>query len=136
MAKGVIGGGPSIRSEENAVTICARIASGESLRSIGRDPTMPSVDAIKVWLRDDLGFQAQYAKARADQAEHYAQEIIEIADDLSDDPASRRIRIDARKWVACKLLPRKYGDRLQLAGDADAPLQVRVLFITPEEAKL
>lgn len=132
VAKGVNGGGPSIRSEANALLICERIASGESLRSICLDPSMPSPDAVRVWLGDDLAFQAQYAKARADQAEHYAQEIVEIADDLSDDPASRRVRIDARKWVACKLLPRKYGDKVQLDAQGGGVL----VMLSPTEALL
>ena len=32
-------------------------------------------------------------------------------------------RIDARKWTAMKLKPKKYGDKLALAGDADNPLK-------------
>jgi len=33
----------------------------------------------------------------------------------------QRQRIDARKWTAMKLKPKKYGDKLALGGDADAP---------------
>ena len=35
-----------------------------------------------------------------------------------------RLRVDARKWVAAKLKPRKYGDRVELAGDKDSPLKM------------
>ena len=53
----------------------------------------------------------QYARARELQAQHYANEIVEIAD--TDTDANRaRVRIDARKWVACKLLPKKYGEKI------------------------
>lgn len=120
-----------IRTEANAALICERIASGESLRSICRDPAMPSPDAVRVWLGDDPAFQAQYAMARSAQAEHYVQEIIEIADDRTDDPASRRVRIDARKWIACKLLPKAYGERVQIEGQS-----VALVMLSPVEALL
>jgi hypothetical protein len=35
-------------------------------------------------------------------------------------------RIDSRKWCASKLKPKKYGDRVSLAGDAENPLQTSV----------
>jgi hypothetical protein len=40
--------------------------------------------------------------------------------------AYQKQRIEARKWTAMKLKPRKYGDRLALGGDADNPLKVEV----------
>jgi hypothetical protein len=36
-----------------------------------------------------------------------------------------RLRVDARKWIAAKLKPRKYGDRQILAGDPDNPLEIK-----------
>jgi hypothetical protein len=51
-------------------------------------------------------------RARAVQADHYADEIIEIVD-TEKDPARARVRTDARKWVTSKLAPRKYGDKLE-----------------------
>ncbi|MRT15310.1 hypothetical protein GJV07_24135 [Enterobacteriaceae bacterium RIT711] len=70
----------------------------------------------------------QYARAREVQAEILAEEIIEIADDSSGDVfvdddgreqtnhervARSRLRVDARKWYASKLAPKRYGDRIQ-----------------------
>jgi hypothetical protein len=51
-------------------------------------------------------------RAREAQAEHYADEIIEIVD-TDPDPVRARIRMDARKWVSSKLAPRKYGDKIE-----------------------
>jgi hypothetical protein len=45
-----------------------------------------------------------------------------IADDETLDPNSRRIRVDTRKWIASKLKPKKYGDKIELGGDTNAPL--------------
>ena len=70
------------------------------------------------WLEAKPEFRDQYARARERQAHHYAAEIVEIAD-TEEDPAKARVRIDARKWVASKLLPKAYGERVEqhLTGD-------------------
>jgi len=85
-------------------------------------------------------FSDKYARARDEQAETLADEIIAIADEppaeVTDDKGVSRTdsgwvtwqknRMDARKWVAAKLKPKKYGDRQVLAGDAENPLEVKV----------
>jgi hypothetical protein len=108
-----------------ANTICRRIAEGESLRAIFRDPEIPSEGAIRGWAREDRdGFGSRYRLARELQLDHWADVIIDIADDGDRDPRDRQIRIEARKWIMSKLAPRKYGDRLLVAGDAENPLRV------------
>lgn len=79
---------------------------------------MPGYSTFTAWLRDDIdGIQAKYARAREAQAHHMAELTLEIADDKELDPQNKRVMIDARKWYAGKMLPKKYGDRLELAGD-------------------
>ena len=75
---------------------------------------MPSKPAVLDWLNEDPSFATQYARAREDQADFYADEIIEIADTEADSSKARN-RIDARKWKASKLQPKKYGDKLDLS---------------------
>jgi hypothetical protein len=94
-------------------TICERIASGESLKAICESQGMPSRETVYVWLASDSEFSDKYARAREDQADYYADEIIDIADKDSD-PNKARVRIDARKWKASKLQPKKYGDKIDL----------------------
>ena len=103
--------------------ICARIAGGESLRTVCESKDLPDRDTINRWLNADSDGElcGQYARAREEQADHYADEIITIADNESLTPEDRRIMVDARKWVASKLKPRKYGDKLALGGAADLP---------------
>lgn len=105
---------------ELAETICARIAGGESLRKICEDKDMPHADAVRKWLvkgdaedapEEFKAFLAQYVRAREDQADYYADDIVHIAD-TEEDPAKARVRVDARKWVASKLKAKKYGDRV------------------------
>lgn len=117
-------------SDEIAAQICSRLAGGESLRAICDDVDMPSREAVRLWLADERhsAFLAQYARAREEQADHYADEIIEIADDgrrdysvdedgvetvNHDHIARARLRVDARKWKASKLAPKKYGDKVE-----------------------
>jgi hypothetical protein len=104
---------PSIFTEERATTICDRIAKGESLKAICGDAKMPSETTVRNWLKDNAEFVRQYACAREAQADFYADEIVTIADEATDANIAR-VRIDARKWKASKLAPKKYGDRLEL----------------------
>lgn len=92
---------------------------------------MPSKTSVFRWLNDQPSFRDQYARAREAQAEHWADEILEIADDGSNDWMERRLkdgatetvidhehvtrsrlRVDSRKWLMSKLAPKKYGDKV------------------------
>lgn len=109
-------GRPSDYSQELADSICERLADGESLRSICSADDMPAKTTVFRWLGANQEFRDQYARAREEQAESLADEITEIAD-TADDAQIARLRIDARKWVASKLKPKRYGDRLELSGE-------------------
>jgi hypothetical protein len=133
-------------STEIVDRICERIADGESLRSICADDDMPSTTAVMKWLANDAAFVAQYARAREMQADVMFDEILDIADDGRNDWMERRdeeggnlgwkengealnrsrIRIDARKWMAGKLRPKKYGDKLALEHDVTDKLADRL----------
>jgi hypothetical protein len=58
------------------------------------------------------------------QAESWSDQIIEIGNREDLDPQDKRLRCDNLKWLMSKLLPKRYGDRLLVAGDAENPLQV------------
>lgn len=107
-------GRPSIYTEELAAEICRRIASGQSLRAICKEEGMPHRDTVLGWLfhKKHDGFSDQYAQALRFRAETYAEEIVDVSDEAEDHPVSRRVRVDARKWVVSKLLPRVYGDKV------------------------
>jgi len=115
-------GRPSLYTEPLATRICRRLAEGESLRAICADKAMPAISTVMGWLFDGNhdGFSEQYARAREAQAELRADEITDIADGVehgaSEAVQAARLRIDARKWIAAKLLPKRYGDKLDLGG--------------------
>lgn len=109
-------GRPSKYTQELADKICRLIAEGMSLRAICEDSTMPHRDTVASWLCEKPDFSDQYARAREDQADFYTDQIIEIADTVEPDAASvakAKLQIDARKWKASKLAPKKYGDKVE-----------------------
>lgn len=132
-------------SHELFDAICERIADGESLRAICSDADMPNKATVFRWLANDKSLSDQYARARESQADALFDEILDIADDARNDWMARngdddsayslngehvqrtRLRIDARKWMAGKLRPKVYGEKLELSGNADAPLTVSIV---------
>ena len=128
------GGRPTLYSLEIALEICDRIADGESLVKICSDPKMPKKTAVYEWLLRYKEFADIYARAREDQADTLADEIHAISDEkpeqIVDDKGKTRYdsafvqwqknRVDARKWVAAKLKPKKYSDRIAHVGDNEA----------------
>jgi hypothetical protein len=113
---------------ELARELCDYIAEGGSLRSFCEQPGRPQKRTVLRWLRENEVFRTQYARAREDQADHFFDEIQEIADDARNDFMDRqtrngtirvldpeavarsRLRIDARKWMAGKMRPKIYGE--------------------------
>ena len=122
------GGRPTTYTPEIALEICARIQEGQTLNQVCRDPDMPGNRTIYDWLTIHPEFSQMYARAKEDQADTYADEIIEIADQSQGgkmaDVQSASLRVDARKWVAAKLKPRKYMDSRAVTGLEGGPLQI------------
>lgn len=121
--------------------VCERIGNGESLRAICADDDMPNKATVLRWLQPETAaaLRDQYARAREMQADALFDEVLDIADDARNDwMESRaaddagwlangeniqrsRLRIDARKWMAGKLRPKVYGDKVQVGGADDLP---------------
>lgn len=139
-------GRPSDYTPETALEICARLAEGQSLRAICRDEAMPDARTVFRWLEADETFRQRYARAREAQADALADEIIDIADTpvmgvktkTTEDGVEtvegdmiehRRLQVDARKWTASKLRPKKYGERLstELTGADGGPVIIKAM---------
>ena len=126
------GGRPSKYSVEAAEEICARLAEGESLRAICREDHLPSESTVRQWaLEDREGFSARYTQARDIGLDCLADEVLEIADGGSDDVARDRLRFDARRWHLSKLAPKRYGEKVEVAGDQERPIRhaIQVTFV-------
>lgn len=110
-------GRPTDYTKDMADKICEKIANGRSLRSICAEDGMPPMKTIYRWLEANEEFRHQYARARDKQADYFAEEIIEIADSAEAESAAvskAKLQIDARKWAASKIAPKKYGDKQEI----------------------
>lgn len=116
-----------VESDEIKTAVCDKIAEGYSLRTICASEGMPSERSVYNWLTTDDAFLQRYTRAREQQADLYADEIIEIAD-TEEDSNRARVRIDARKWKAARMSPKKYGDKVQTehTGADGGPLKVEL----------
>ena len=135
--------GESQFNQETRDQVCDYIASGLSLRQIAELPNMPKPSLVCKWLTQEPEFVEQYARAREQQAELLANEIVSIADEQPDCEPSlynaaiqrNRLRVDARKWIACKLKPKVYGDRIsqEHSGPEGGPIkaEIKVEFVKP-----
>lgn len=145
-------GRPSTYSEEIADRICNGLSDCRSLRSICLDESMPDKATVFRWLADEryAAFRDQYARAREAQADALFDETLDIADDGSNDWIERKredgstdtvldhehvqrskLRIETRKWMAGKLRPKVYGDKLDLtSSDGTMTPQAPIYNIT------
>lgn len=116
-------------TKELGKQICDALANSEDgIRLICQNTRhFPTLSTVKEWRHTYPEFGALYEKAKLKQALHFAEDIIDISDNLIDafittekgavpNPVAvqhARLRIDTRKWIACKLLPKVYGDKVQ-----------------------
>jgi hypothetical protein len=128
--------------------ICALVAEGQSLRQITELPGMPSRRAVQYWMTRYPDFKEKYECAMMLCAEFWAHEIIEISDDSAGDYVitedgrrvvdheninRSRLKVDSRKWLLSKLLPKRYGDRIQ--ADMNVAVEPEALRGLSEEKK-
>jgi len=111
--------------------ICKRHAEGETLRQICKDEHMPDESAVRLWyIEDRNGFAEPWQRARHGFFDRMADEIIEIADDGSNDWIKREmlggrkrkdvdrehvsrsnLRVNTRLWILTRALPHIYSLR-------------------------
>lgn len=136
---------PSKFSMAVAEEICEAIAGGAALHLLAEVKTnWPHERTIYRWLESNEEFRQMYARARERQADRLAAEILTIADNpqegekveitdkgekiiRGDMIEHRRLQVDARKWAAAKLAPKKYGDRVatELTGRDGGPIETQ-----------
>ena len=138
-------GRPSKFTEKLATNICELRSRGYSKRQICEHIGNLTPETLRVWLRDKSEFSANYAKATSAWVEDEIDSILEIADDSRNDwierkrkdgkvdvvfnaeaAARARLRIDTRKWIACKLLPKVYGDKAEIVHEVKEPFWKKI----------
>lgn len=129
-------GRPTTYTQALADRICEEIANGSSVRTVAKSESMPAPSSIFKWLREHKEFSEQYARACEERSEAMSEDILDIADDGTNDwmEVNRRghqgwetngealqrsrLRVDTRKWLMSKMKPKKYGDRLDLNSES------------------
>lgn len=127
---------PSIYSKELVDTICKQIIEGKSLRSICNQKNMPNRDTVYQWLKDGdkKEFSNQYAQARRLQAESLVDKVLDILEkdrETMIEVNDARLKVDAIKWLAGKLDPKKYGEKQQI--DANISTDNKLRDMTDDE---
>ena len=120
--------------------ICTRVSDGETLNEVCadlKDYGGPSHSAFRRWVMADDELAKQYARAKELQADYLVEEMVEIADDGSNDymtivkgdmeynvedrevTSRSKLRVDTRKWIAAKLAPKKYSDKMDVTSGGE-----------------
>jgi len=141
-------GRPSSYTEELAVEILSRIACGQSVKQICDDDHIPARSTVMLWIAQNReGFSDRYAIAVTARAHYWADELLDIADDGSNDWMERydkdgeksyvtngeaiarsRLRVDSRKWLLSKMLP-KFADKQEIDHkSSDGSMSIKVVF--------
>jgi len=134
--------------------ICLRTIEGESMRAICRDPKMPSRQRLAKELVENSEFAIRYTRARELLYAGWADEILDIADDGTTDYITKigrngheyqavdqehiqrsRLRVDSRKWLLSKLLPKLYGDKVEHEHGGEVAHKVDITGL-PEREKM
>ena len=126
-------GRPTIKTPELCAEICRRISEGETLTNICRDPDMPAWTTVHDWKKADESFRQAFMRAREQQAEVWAEEIMSISDDelpTHEAIGRARLRMQARQWLAGKYNP-AYADKPTQVG-----VQVGVQVVLPEAERV
>lgn len=100
---------------------------------------MPDAATVFRWLRTKPEFCEQYTRAKDESADALVEDMLDIADEATNDWMEihdkdnvgyrlngeainrSRLRVDTRKWIASKLKPKKYGDKVAVGGADDMP---------------
>jgi len=139
-------GRPSKYSDALADKICEEIVQGKGIVSICESDDMPEPMTVFRWLNTKEDFCYKYTRAKELQAEKMADDILQIADDGSNDTYMTgedgdeervnhdhinrsRLRVDTRKWLMSHYAPKKYSDRIQqeLSGKNGGPVEITIV---------
>ena len=123
-------GRPTKYSDEIGEQICEAIVSGGGLHGIlDADDDLPSLPTVFRWLADGEHevFRDMYVRAREQQQEFRADEIVRLSDGPENDTNRARLMVDTRKWLMSKLMPRKYGDSTRIEANVTHHLKRVIL---------
>jgi len=138
--------------EKISEKIFKKIINGKSLSSILLDDDMPSRPTFYKWIVENKDIFNNYVRATKARADYLFDEILEIADRQEKDVIMvdgeevvnhnviqrNRLQVDARKWAASKMNPKKYGDKAEIdvtSGGEKLNQETKVTFINARKDK-
>lgn len=146
-------GRPTKFTQKLGDIICEQLALGMSMRKVCASDDIPSMQTVFSWLRTNKEFLEQYTRAKQESADAMAEDLLDIADDGTNDWMTRegkdgseyevvnsevlqrsRLRIEARKWLMGKYKPKKYGDKL--AVDQTSEINVKHSYEDMTDAEI
>lgn len=135
-------------------SIISEIENGASLRSCLRKDNMPDSSTFYKWIDEDKEKSIQYERSIELRSEFLFDEMFEIADKQGEDVTTdkegnkvinpnivqrNRLQIDVRKWALSKMMPRKFGDKLDMTSGgnpiqgAPSVINVKIIEINDDE---
>src|SRR4030095_5886844 len=126
-------GRPTLKTPELCAEICRRISEGETMQAILKTPGMPAWTTVHEWRQDDDSFAKALARAREQQAEVWAEEIMSISDDelpTHEAIGRARLRMQSRQWLAGKYNP-QFADKPN-----QTQVNIGVQVVLPEAERL
>lgn len=130
-------GRPTLYCPELATEICARLATGKSLRTVCLADDMPELSVIFDWFRKYPEFTLQYSRAKEESADADAELLEDLGDEAikeskNADPkaanavvSAYKLKADNIKWAMSKKKPKKYGDKIDMTTNGkDIPVPI------------
>jgi hypothetical protein len=124
---------PKAEKQQKITKVLSGMRNGLSLRQSSENANVKAQTFLS-WVDQDKDLSEQYARARSDMIDKIADDILKIADEEliptgegkvdSAMVQKQRLRVDTRKWLLSKLAHKKYGDKLELSGDEQAPVSI------------
>ena len=138
--RGGSNGSQSLYSEELAEEICERLAQGESLYAICKDPEMPREKTLRMWAETRPAFASKYARAREFGYDSIAEQVMALSDQDFAGPdgfidngavQAARLQTDSRRWFLSKMMPKRYGDKVtqEITGEDGGALITRIELV-------
>jgi len=128
-------GRPEVYTDALADEVIERLSAGEPLAQICRSEHIPALRTVRRWTEQNPEFLARFARARADGFDQIALQTLHIADETPPTTQTggtdsgwvqhAKVRIETRLKLLAKWDPKRYGERLALAGDAENPVAIQ-----------
>jgi hypothetical protein len=122
------------KRKQLAQAVIESMTDGMSLRKACQEVGVKASTFLD-WVDKSTELAEQYTRARAMLLEHMAEDLMQIADEPVPSTQSgsydtgavqkQRLQVDTRKWLLSKLAPKKYGEKMQLSGDAENPIAIQ-----------